>query len=259
VVVPTPVEARESPNAPCTRVERSGLLNVCAFGARKARATATIALIGDSHASHWRAAVDMAAESRRWRGLSIAHTDCPLSDAVPDIPEPRRSECVRWNAEVREWLARHPEVTAVFVSQSAAATVLAAPGKDRFETQVQGYRDAWAHIPRSVERIVVLRDTPRALSHGATLECVEQAMRQDRIAGEACALPRSRALWHDPAAVAAERGSLRVTTIDLTRFFCDDQRCFAVVGGVLVHKDVSHMTAVFAETLGPYLLRELPG
>ena len=51
-VVPKPIEAAESRNAPCTRVERSGLLNVCAFGARKARARRTIALIGDSHASH---------------------------------------------------------------------------------------------------------------------------------------------------------------------------------------------------------------
>jgi hypothetical protein len=166
---------------------------------------------------------------------------------------------VRWNAEVHGWLARHPEITAVFVSQSVAASVWAAPGKDRFETQVQGYRDAWERIPRSIERIVVLRDTPRALPRGATLECVEQAMRDDRNAGQACAVPRFRALRRDPAAVAAERASRRVSTIDLTRFFCDDQRCFAVVGGVLVHKDVSHMTAVFAGTLGPYLLRELAG
>jgi len=100
-VVPTPIEARDSPNAPCTRVERTGLLNVCAFGARKAHATGTIALIGDSHASHWRAAVDVAAEARRWRGLSIAGTGCPLSNAVTALPEPRRSECVRWNQEVR--------------------------------------------------------------------------------------------------------------------------------------------------------------
>ena len=257
VVAPTPIEARDSPNAPCTRVERTGLLNVCAFGARKARATATIALIGDSHASHWRAALDVAAESRRWRALSIARTDCPLSEAVPDIPEPRRSECVRWNAEVRGWLARHPEITAVFVSQSVARTVTVAPGHDAFETRVRGYRDAWARLPRSIERIVVLRDTPRALSHGATLECVERAMREDQNAGEACALPRSQALWRDPAAAAAEREALRVSTIDLTRFFCDDEHCFAVVGGALVHKDLSHMTAVFAATLGPYLNREL--
>ncbi len=256
-VVPTPIEARDSSNAPCTRVERTGLLNVCAFGARQARSRSTIALIGDSHASHWRAAVDVAAEARRWRGLSIAHTDCPLSTAVREIPEPRRSECVRWNREVLAWLERHPEVGTIFVSQSVAGSVEVAPGMSEFDTQVEGYREAWRRVPRSVERIVVLRDTPRALPEGATLECVEEAMRERRDAGRACALPRSRALARDPAAVAARLEAPRVRTVDLTSFFCDARRCFAVVGGALVHRDVSHMTTVFGTTLGRFLLREL--
>jgi hypothetical protein len=49
----------------------------------------------------------------------------------------------------------------------------------------------------------------------------------------------------------------RVRLVDLTRFFCDGRRCFAVVGGALVNRDVSHMTTAFATTLGPYLLRAL--
>jgi hypothetical protein len=30
-----------------------------------------------------------------------------------------------------------------------------------------------------------------------------------------------------------------------------------VIGGALVYKDVSHLTAVYGKTLGPYLLRDL--
>ena len=91
----------------------------------------------------------------------------------------------------------------------------------------------------------------------ATLECLERAMRDGAPAGDAFALPRTLAVLRDPATVAAARESPRVSLVDLTRFFCDDERCFPVVGGALVHKDVSHMTAVFAETLEPYLRREL--
>jgi hypothetical protein len=46
-----------------------------------------------------------------------------------------------------------------------------------------------------------------------------------------------------------------VRAIDLTRFMCGRTRCFPVVGGVLVHKDIGHLTRVFSTTLGPYLLR----
>jgi hypothetical protein len=49
--------------------------------------------------------------------------------------------------------------------------------------------------------------------------------------------------------------SPRVRAIDMTDFMCDSRRCFPVVGGVLVHKDVGHLTRAFSTTLGPYLLR----
>jgi hypothetical protein len=48
-----------------------------------------------------------------------------------------------------------------------------------------------------------------------------------------------------------------VQVIDLTHFMCGRRRCFPVVGGALVHKDPTHLTRVFATTLGPYLLRRL--
>ena len=69
-------------------------------------------------------------------------------------------------------------------------------------------------------------------------------------------MPRSSALARD----AARRGgralrSERVHTVDLTRFFCDARTCYPVVGGALVYKDNTHLTTVFAATLGPYLRR----
>jgi hypothetical protein len=54
------------------------------------------------------------------------------------------------------------------------------------------------------------------------------------------------------SAIAAPRGDV----IDLTRFQCSTRFCFPVVGGVLVHKDVDHITRTFARTLAPYLLRQ---
>ena len=143
------------------------------------------------------------------------------------------------------------------MSQSVAGSVLTGGGASQLETQIEGYRNAWRRVPRSVRRIVVLRDTPRALPRGGTLECVEDAMRSRRDAGRVCALPRSRALRPDPAEVAARSEAPRVRTVDLTRYFCDARRCFAVVGGALVHRDVSHITTAFGTTLGPYLLRAL--
>jgi hypothetical protein len=49
--------------------------------------------------------------------------------------------------------------------------------------------------------------------------------------------------------------SPRVRVLDLTPFFCDARRCYPVIGGVLVYKDSTHLTGLYARTLGPYLER----
>jgi hypothetical protein len=127
-------------------------------------------------------------------------------------------------------------------------------GRDAFSTAVAGYAAAWRALPRSVEQVVVIRDTPKALP--GTASCVQEALRRRRPAGSICSLSRRDALDVDPAAVAAARTrAARVRTVDMTRFICDARRCFPVVGGALVYKDEHHLTTVFAETLGPYLRR----
>jgi hypothetical protein len=251
-VVPTPLEAkRRGPG--CPLAFRLAGKRVCAFGAPRARATATVVLIGDSHAGHWVPALDVVARTNRWYGLQVGHHGCPLSLATRNLVEPDRSSCARWKRAVIAWLAGHPEVRTVIVSQlSGGSGVVPQGGRDEFETSVAGYLAAWKALPRSVEHIVVIRDTPKV--HGNTDTCVQQALSEARRPGRACAVPRRGALDRDPAAEAAARlGSPRVRTVDLTRFFCDRRRCYPVIGGALVFKDPTHLTVVYARSLAPFL------
>jgi hypothetical protein len=254
-VIPTPLQATKMRNSPCTVIQTVDLVRVCAFGASPATAKATIALIGDSHASHWRAALQLVAKTKHWRGLSIAHSGCPFSRAIADLVGPAQEQCARWNREVLRWLGGHPEVRTVFVVAHTGGKVRVRSGSSMFATQIAGYRDVWNAMPASVTRIVAIRDTPKM--RGDTLACVARAMARHERAGRSCAVGRGAALAPDPAAVAAARiHSPRVQSIDLSRFF-DERLCYPVIGGALVYKDVSHLTEVFATTLGPFLLRQV--
>jgi hypothetical protein len=85
---------------------------------------------------------------------------------------------------------------------------------------------------------------------------VLRAIAAGRPASAPCAVSRSTVLRRDAGAVAARRArSRRIHVVDLTPFMCSPRRCFPVVGGALVHKDTTHLTEVFAATLGPFLLR----
>jgi peptidoglycan/LPS O-acetylase OafA/YrhL len=254
IVVPTPVEAEKMPNAPCRITERDRRLRVCTFGLANARTT--VAVVGDSHASHWRPALDVVAKARRWRGLSITRTGCAFSLATPDVVPRARTHCNQWKRQVLDWFHRHPEVGTVVVAAHAGAGVVAPPDRDQFTVKRQGYAAAWRALPSSVRRIVVIRDTPRM--RGGTLDCVQEAMDDGEGAvGDECAVPRRLALQPDPQVAAAQTspGAKRVSVVDLTRLLCDARTCPAVVGGALAFKDEDHLTPVFAATLAPYLRR----
>ncbi|HEV2813036.1 MAG TPA: hypothetical protein VGW10_07285, partial [Solirubrobacteraceae bacterium] len=100
----------------------------------------------------------------------------------------------------------------------------------------------------SVRRVRVLRDIP-----GTTVRAIACVRARRR----GCANRRSAVLVPDPGAAAAAARTPRARAIDLVRHFCGPTRCYPVVGGAYVHKDLDHMNAVFAMSLGPFVLRAL--
>ena len=228
---------------------------VCTFGTPAARARAHVALIGDSHALHWRAALDTVARARRWHASSITAPACFYSEAAFALPVGLREPCAPWLESVRRWLAAHPEVSTIFLSQNAPTPVVVGPGETVLGVKSAGFQRAWTALPAHVRRVVVIRDTPRIAPD--TFDCIRRVVRARRERAKlACSLPRSRALPDDPAVAAVEAlRSERYRAIDMTSFFCGSRRCYPVIGGLLVHRDEDHVNPIYARTLGPYLLR----
>ena len=249
VATPTPEQALLTPGAPCNVVPYPMLIP-CHLGVAPSRAREWVALVGDSHAEHWRAALDVVAQARRWRVVSIARAGCPLTDSpVRHFPAEQAAECQSWNVAARQWLADHPQVRTVFVSAHHVSLFAG--------DAVAGYRSAWQSLPSNVQRIYVLRDTPGRVNLN-TSTCIERRLRAKQAIGFRCAEPRASAMPPDPQVEAARApGDARVRPIDLSNYICTATTCPPVVGGVLVLKDSDHLTRAFSATLGPYLLRAL--
>ncbi len=255
-VMPSPRAAGDEPNASCNSFRREAGLSVCTFGVLPPQATRNIALVGDSHASHWRGPLAAIAREQGWRGLSLTRKSCPFSKATKLTPEPTRSHCIRWVEALPSFLRAHPEIDTIFVVALAGGKVVVPPGRTMLQAKVNGYRRAWKVLPDTVKHIVVIRDTPRI--DRVTVACIDKAISARRPAGTQCARPRELAIGPDPQ-VDAARGanSERVQVIDLTRAMCSTQLCFPVIGGALVYKDLHHLSLVFADTLAPQLSRAI--
>jgi hypothetical protein len=253
-VYPLPDDALLFPNAACEPIYNTEPYQ-CEFGEPAAKAKGEIALVGDSHATHWRSALQTLTKAYGWHGTSMTRSGCTFSEAEPVLPGKLKQECLDWRAQVHRWFAAHPEVRTAFISQHPGRVVVP-KGSTEWRTKVQGFRDAWKLLPDTVRHIIIIRDTPYVTSK--TPDCIVAAHRRKEDAGLACALRRRRALKRDHAAEATQLYKLPgVQLVDMTSFMCSDTSCFPVVGGALTHKDEGHITLVFGETLGPYLLRKV--
>lgn len=258
-VTPTPRNAPLVKGAPCVKLPAEGFVVPCEFGVLTTGAREHFALIGDSHAAHWRPTLAHVGQGLQWHGYQLSLNSCSMTTLQLAQPEPFYSRCAAWKTQVIEWLGRHPEVATVFLTTKTPGSRDFAPSPvPAFDAQVAGHVTAWSWLPASVRRVFIIRDNPSART--STMGCVRRAISRRRAPGPRCAVPRANALPPDPQEAAiAQTDPARFRLVDLTPFFCDDVSCYPVVGGVLVHKDVNHLTRHFAETLGPFLLRAVVG
>jgi SGNH domain (fused to AT3 domains) len=249
LVTPAPAHAELSPDFPCHahHIPRYSPAVPCEFGADYAAGPPGLALIGDSHAMAFRSTADVAAQALGLKAISLTQAGCGFATEVEPGWPPVGKRCRRNNEGVLRWLDDHPSVHTVLVVESAAHGYTE-----------DGLRAMWSRIPASVHRIHVVVDVPRVSYK--TAGCVKAVRKRHAVSDGACAVPRDeKSLPPDPAPGAVAKSRPRVHLIDLTRYFCDSEHCFPVIGGAYVYRDTNHMNTVFAATLGPYLLDAMGG
>lgn len=247
VVRPSPDAALLEPSEPCQPV--LAMPPVCTFGVPSGSSTDAFAVVGDSHAVHWRAALSTVARQADWTGYSLTRSTCPFTLPVSE----NGGRCRGFARSVLDWLAQRPDIHTVFMSANATHPPPGAPGYVPLETRVRNFERAITALPASVEHVFVIHDVPH--SSLRTQDCVRHAIARRRDAGTVCERSRRAALPGDAAVLAARELGGRAVPLDLTSFMCGPAHCYPVIGGALVIKDLGHLTRTFSRTLGPYLWR----
>ncbi len=211
----------------CTQLEPEGA------------ASATVLVVGDSHAEQWLAALEPLARAHRWRLVALLKGACSFGEAST-----RTGACARFNEDALAYATSRPVDLVVVVSTAAHPTTPA-------ERVVTGLPGAVRALTSRGTPVVGLRDNPRFPS--GVVSC---ALTQG---DEACTRPVSEKLAAtDPAATLAGRGGIPgFTALDLTDLVCPGGRCTPSVGNVWVYLDDNHLTRSFAATLAPALEERL--
>ncbi len=221
--------------------------------------TRTVAIVGDSHAIHWFSAMDRIGKLASWKVVTHARSSCPFTLARRTLPSERNDKnqviCDNGNDKVLDRLLADNDIDTVFVSAfSSAYGWTSRPGSRLDHPAVDGFHQIWEKLTKAGKRVVVLRDVPAVKDRVNTPDCLAA----NDLDVMACTMPRSRALVADVEFGAARKGAPRgVSAVDLSDLMCDQKWCYPVVGGVIVYRDYSHLSAEFSTLLAPYLAGRL--
>jgi peptidoglycan/LPS O-acetylase OafA/YrhL len=256
VRVPAPAAAKDDdPNrAACW----NGAFTTCVLGEESGYSKRLI-VIGDSHSNALLGAYDRIGRENGWR-IDLAGTGgCYLTTAVQDgLNEQGVRGCNRWKQQAIRYVQEHrDQADALVVTHSATQmAVTASSDAERDAKSEAGLVDAWTQAAGDQLPVIAIRDNP--VPRRDVIVCVSQ---MSGATDASCDQPRSEALARtDSSAEAMQqfraqggRGEL----IDLTPYYCTATTCPAVIGGVLVYRDTSHITGTWAMSLKPYLEQDM--
>jgi hypothetical protein len=222
----------------CLAFERVTTPPNCVYGVKGS--AITIALVGDSHASHWFPAIEAVALERGWRLLTFVKVSCSFTTLVQRNLALKREyrECTTFN-----------DATVARLNQIKPALTIIV-NRRTFRPISEGITSALAGaaLGEMVARIpgatVILVDTP---DPGRDVPaCLSKHPSDIR----ACFFTQDAA---DNREIGiAERVAAEVsgaTLIDLTSEICGAWPCSAISESVLIYRDEDHMTETFSRSL----------
>jgi hypothetical protein len=258
LIPPPEVVARQNARATypdCQQSITSAAVKTCSLGSTSEDPERVVAIVGDSHATHWFPAFDRLGKEHDWRVLTFAKSSCPATIARRLLPEERTEDaadsCLTWSAAVRDRIAADDEISYVFTSAYSSAYEFTTGDVPLDEAATDGFAHLWADWTAAGKEVFAIRDVP--IPEENVSNCLA-AHPGDPLA---CGI-RSESLERDPLADAAGAANdRRVHLIDLTDRFCADDVCYPVVGDLIVYRDYSHLSDEYSAALAPYLGRQI--
>lgn len=224
----------------CTQTTFGTDVIACVYGDE--RSDLTIAVVGNSHVTHWLPALDAAGKERGWRIVLLTKNDCRLHSQ----PDRGTDDAVR---TCNEWNEKLPGVLRKFAPGYLFTGATRREGS--LEVFPADYPQAWARLMPDASRIIAIRGTPRFPFDVAA--CVDL----HGVSSPKCEMSRPSALGESDIDLRAQVQRSDANYVDLTRYFCDERRCFPAAGNVLIYRDHNHLTPAYSQTMKDALADEL--
>ncbi|MCG2621568.1 acyltransferase [Arthrobacter sp. I2-34] len=251
VIIPDPGNAAKdrSPLGDCIAGITDAETPECEFGDKDG--AYTVALIGDSHAGHWFAALEPVARKQGWRLLTYIHNSCPFSAEKRVLERDSDLKCTEPNRETLKRIIERDDVDAVVTSYYASVNFVNSHTGHR--PGAAGFASNWNALTEAGIDVYPIVDTPRPREGAIAPDCVAQHYEDP----QACDQPRRKGLDGQDLTREAAKLAPGARVVDLSDAFCGTKVCPMVIGNVLLYADKNHVTETYMQTLVPRLERKL--
>lgn len=261
-LAPTPLDAATDKSSAYARncIESPPFTDTptCEFGKQDAKFH--VALVGNSHATHWLPALYKVAQKRGWKITTYFASQCTVTTTPANFSTAAaRQGCLAWSKRViaatsgeKYDLVIVSERTQTLHAATASGKPLtlaksAAPWRAGYENGLKQWRAAGTSL-------AIIRDTP---DPGTTVSNIPDCVAVNRNSLAACSGKRSTWELDDPLVDAARSVDNRIGIINLNNHICRNGKCYAVVGNAIVYFDASHLTKTFSQSMSPFLAAQL--
>jgi peptidoglycan/LPS O-acetylase OafA/YrhL len=215
---------------------------VCEFG--DLDSSTSIALIGDSHAAQWFEPLRRIAEQRSWRLKTFTRSGCTMLGVENGVLE----NCRVWLKNVLAAI-QNGEFAVVVISGYTNRSDLIDESPDGFINNITKLHTA---LTSNSQKVIYIADSPGPLLHvpiclSANIQTVQN-----------CNFERGEAINEQTAEILKGVWSSETSRfVDLTDWFCTSQICPVIIGNMVVYRDISHISSVYALALTNVLLNQL--
>lgn len=243
------------PNDACLVPLADSRVQEC-YGGDK-QANEQIVLFGDSKAAHWFPALNVIAQQKKWKLISLVKANCPA--AMVDVYNVRlrrtESECTEWrNSAIARIEGLKPRLV---VMSGAIAYIKGTAGGD-FGTLTslqweEGTNRALSVLKRYDIPVLLIRDSPNEGIN--TPVCLSRAAAHAWYPIAACTTIAAKAL--DDGVRDVELKSVNSFSnafyADFSPALCPSGLCTPILDGMVVYRDRSHLTFAMSQMLASSL------
>lgn len=217
----------------------------CTFGTRAAGRPHVI-LVGDSHGRALLPAFIAMAEQGHISLEAQVRAACSWTRSGLKHPDKSRVKpCRAYRKNLSRWLVGQAPRTDLIVTTGYTRQIAGSRS-----SQIKAMRATWKPLIARGVRIVAISDNPR-LSGDPQVCLKKHGVKKGR---KKCGVSTRSGYVRDPFVLTA-RSTRGAVAIDTRSIFCRKGHCPAVIGGVNVYRDNTHLTRTYASTMTPLLVQ----